>query len=89
MDALDDLAHTSLDASLVTQVGNVLATLTNDHAGLLGRHDSSQGQLRLRILLVGLGRRLSVRSKAGFVVVEVELVQGVIQLTAIGRLGFL
>jgi hypothetical protein len=88
MHALDDLAHAGLDACLVAQIGDILACLADNHAGLLGRHDSSQGQLSLGILLVRLGRRLAVGAKAGFVV-ELELVKLVGELAVVLGMCFL
>ncbi len=88
VDALDNLADARLDARLVAQVGHVLSAFPNDDAGLLGRDDGAQRQLCLGIFLVSLGRRLSVRAKAGLIA-EVELVEGVAQVGAVGREGVL
>lgn len=84
MDALDNLANASLDASLVTQVCHILASLANDDAGLLGRHNRAQGQLGLGILLVGLGDDLAVGAEA-WLVIHLHVVGKVRDIVAVGR----
>lgn len=58
MYALDNLAHASAHACLVAQVGHVLACLPYDDAGLFGRDNGAESELRLGVLL--LGARLHV-----------------------------
>lgn len=84
MDTLHDLADARLDTSLVSEVGNVLARLANDDSSLLGRDDGAKGQLRLGILLVGLGSRLAIRTQPGFVV-QLEVVNRVEHVAAAVR----
>ena len=60
----DDLADAGLDAGLIAKVGDVLAGLADDDAGLLGGDDGTKGQLRLGVLVVGLGRTGSVGAGA-------------------------
>ena len=62
--ALDHLAHSCLDASLVAKIGHVLPGLADDDASLFGRDDGTQSQLGLGVLLLGPGSRLAVRSQA-------------------------
>ena len=50
---LDDLADAGTHARLVAQVGHVLACLANDDAGLLGRDNGAQCQLRLLVFFLG------------------------------------
>ena len=69
MDARNYLAHAGLDAGLIAQVSNVLSGLADDHTGLLGRDDSTQSQLRDRVLLLGLERGFQV-TLVGKVVAE-------------------
>lgn len=44
VNARNHLAHASLDAGFIAQVGDVLARLANDHARLLGGDNGAQGQ---------------------------------------------
>jgi hypothetical protein len=53
VNTLDDLADTGLDTSLVSQFGDILASLANNDTGLLRGDDGTKGQLRLGVLLVG------------------------------------
>lgn len=55
VDAGNDLADTGLDASLVAQIGDVLAGLANDDTRLFGRDDRTKSQHCLSVLLFGLG----------------------------------
>ena len=71
MNALHDLADTSLDTSLVAQVGHVLSTLSDDDAGFLGGHYGSEGKLGLGVFLIRLRSGLAVRAKT---VIHLELV---------------
>jgi hypothetical protein len=64
MYTLHNFAHTSLDASLISKVGHILACLADNDASLFRRDDGTKGQLSLRVLLVGPWRRLPVRSEA-------------------------
>ena len=73
MDTLHDLADTSLNASLVAQVRNVLAALADDDAGFLGGDDGAEGELGLGVLLVGFGAFVALT-------VGVEAVHGVGEL---------
>ena len=74
MDALNDLANTSLDASLVAEVGNILATLADDDTCFLGRDDGTQSQLSLGVLLVRLRGRFAIGAEA---VLHFQVVQRV------------
>lgn len=82
MDALNDLANTSLDASLVTEVGNVLATLADDDTCFLRRDDGTQSELSLGVLLVRLRGRFAVGAKA---VLQFQVVQGVDDVAIVGH----
>ena len=84
MHTLDNLANTSLDAGLISQIGDVLATLANDNTSFFGGNDGSQGQLCLSILIVRLGRGLSVGTQTRLVIVDLELVEGVAEVRPIG-----
>jgi hypothetical protein len=53
VDALDDLADAGAHARLVAQIGDVLARLANDDAGLLRGDNGAEGELRVRVLLLG------------------------------------
>jgi hypothetical protein len=85
VNALDDLADAGFHASLVAQVCDVLPAFPNDDARFLGRDNRPQGQLGLSILLVRLGRRLSVRAQARLVVTKIELVHGLGKVSPVGR----
>ena len=39
-----DLANTGLHSSLITQIGDVLATFTDDHASILGANKCTKGK---------------------------------------------
>ena len=52
MDAGSDLANTSLHTGLITQIGDVLATLANDYAGIFGTNKCAKGEG----VLTGRGR---------------------------------
>jgi hypothetical protein len=60
VDALDHLAHASTHSSLVAQVCNVLARLSDDHASLLGRDNGTERQLRLGVLLLSARRDITL-----------------------------
>jgi hypothetical protein len=53
VDALDNLADAGAHARLVAQVSDVLARLADNDAGLLGRDNGAQGELRVGVLLLG------------------------------------
>jgi hypothetical protein len=53
VNARDDLANAGADSGLVAKVGDVLASLANDHAGFFGGDDSAQSNLGLVVLLFG------------------------------------
>lgn len=42
--ARDDLADAGLDAGLVTEIGNIFASLSDDDAGVLGADKSSESE---------------------------------------------
>lgn len=44
VDARDDLADASLDTGLVTEIGNIFASLSDDDAGVLGADKSSESE---------------------------------------------
>ena len=52
MDTGGDLADTGLHTSLITQIGDVLATFTNDYTSILGTNKCSKG----KGVLAGRGR---------------------------------
>lgn len=81
VDALNNLADASLDASLISEVGNVLATLADDDAGFLGGDDGAESQLSLGVLLVRLRGGFAIRTEA---VVKLEIVQRVDEVSAAG-----
>lgn len=85
VNALHDLAYSGLDSSLVAQLGDILATLADDHTGFFGGHNSAQSQLGLGILLVGPRRRFSIRSESGLAVIELDAVQTDRKVVSVGR----
>ena len=44
MNAGGDLADTGLHASLITEIGDVLATFTDDYAGIFGADECAKGE---------------------------------------------
>ena len=44
MDARGDLADTGLHARLITQIGDVLASFADDHAGIFGADKCAKGE---------------------------------------------
>ena len=82
VNTLNDLGDTGLDASLITEVGNILASLSNDNAGLLGGDNSTEGQLSLSVLLLSLWGWLSVWTKALAVRTDVQAVHVVGKIIA-------
>ena len=52
MDARGDLADTSLHASLITQIGNILASFADDYAGIFGADKCAKSEG----VLTGRGR---------------------------------
>jgi len=65
VDTLNDLGDTSLDSGEFSKVGDVLSSLSDDDTGLLGRDESSKGEV-LALLSV-------LSSLSGLVVVSVGL----------------
>lgn len=82
MNTLNNLADASFHASLVTQVSNVLATLSNNDTRFLGGNNGAQGQLSLSIFLVRLRGKLPVGPES---FVHFQLIQRVDDIAAIGR----
>lgn len=78
--ALNNLAHTGLDASLVAQVCDILATLANNDTSFLGGDNGSEGQVGDGVFLVGLGRGLAVWAETS-VVVNLEVADSLIELS--------
>lgn len=74
MDTLHDLAHSSLDTSLLAQIRDILASLADNNACFLRGHDSAQGEHRLRIFLVGFGNAFQVS-----LLTQVDAVKGIIE----------
>lgn len=72
VNTLDDLRDAGLDASLIAEVGNVLASLSDDDTSLLGGDNGAEGQLSLGVLLVGLWGWLSIWSKTLSVGTDVQ-----------------
>ena len=83
MHTRDDLADTGLDAGLVAQVGNILARLTNDHAGLLGGDQGAKSQDRLGILLVSFRDDIEVTLLNG----AVHIGHGIVDDDVVVNLG--
>ena len=67
--ARDDFAHAGADACLVTQVGDILASLANDDASFLGGDNGTQSDLCLGVLF--LGARVVVGVEAAYLIGEV------------------
>ena len=44
VDAGGDLANTSLYASLIAQIGDVLATFADDYSGIFGANECTKGE---------------------------------------------
>lgn len=74
VDTLNNLGDTGLDASLITEVGNILASLSNDNTSLLGGDNGAEGQLSLSVLLLSLWGWLSVWTKTLAVSTDVQAV---------------
>lgn len=89
VDTLDNLANTGLDASFVTEVGNVLAALANDHTSFLGRHDGSQGKGGLGVFFVGSGSGLAIGTEASLTVIDVEVIEVLLDAATVGGNGVL
>lgn len=85
VNALHDLADSSLDSSLIAQLGDILATLADDDTSFFGGYDGAQSQLGLSILLVGSRRRFSVGSESRLAVVELNTVQADSKVVSVGR----
>lgn len=85
MNALHDLADSSLDSRLIAQLGDILATLADDDTSFFGGYDGAQSQLGLSILLVGPRRRFSVGSESRLAVVELNAVQADSKVVSVGR----
>lgn len=83
MHTLHDLANASFNPSLVSQVGDILPALADDHASFFRGDNCSKGQLGLSIFLICLRRRLSVWAEARLIVVEPDLVHGLHQVISI------
>ena len=62
VDALDDLGHSGLDAGELSEVGDVLSSLSDDNPGLLGGHERAEGEV-----LTVLSSLLAVRVLLGTV----------------------
>lgn len=65
----DDLADAGADTGLVAELGDVLASFSNDDACFLRGDDSSQSKLSEGVFVIGARRGI-------FVVLEVETVEG-------------
>lgn len=81
MNTLNNLADAGLDASLVTEISNVLASLANDDASLLGGDDGAEGELSLGIFLVRLRGRFAIGTEA---ILELEVFHVVKNVAAVG-----
>jgi hypothetical protein len=44
MNTVYDFADSSLDTGLLSQIGNIFASLANDYTGIFGAHESAQSQ---------------------------------------------
>ena len=75
MDTLDDLGDTGLDTGLITKIGDVLAGLADDDAGLLGGDEGTEGQGSVGI------------ETFDFLVLEIVLVLGLEQGVVAGVVG--
>lgn len=75
MNALDNLGDACLDSSLIAQLSNVLSTLADNDAGLLGGDNGADGQLCLSILFVCAGGRLAIGTETAVTIVELDAVE--------------
>lgn len=89
VNTLDNLADASLHTSLVSEISDVLASLANDHTGLLGGNDGTKGKLGLGVLLFSAGSRLAIGTESGLSVIDLELVKRTDKVIAVGRDGVL
>lgn len=82
VNALNNFADASFDASFVTEVCDVLATLSNNDTGFLGRNDGSKGKLGLGVFFVRLRGGFAIRAEAVF---DSQIVQRIDDIVAVGR----
>jgi hypothetical protein len=80
MHTLHNFADTGLDASLVPEIGDVLAAFANNDTGFLGGYDRTKGKLGLGVFLFRLRGGLAVRAKA---VLHSELVHLIEDVAAV------
>lgn len=81
MDTLDHLADACLDASLVSEISDILAALANDDTGFLGGDNGAEGELGLGVFFIRLGCRFAVWSQP---LVHLKVVHGVDKVAAVG-----
>lgn len=84
MDARYDLAHTSFNASLISEICNVLSSLSDDDASFLGRDNSTECQRRLGIFLICAGSLMFV---AIMIVIHIEVLERIIKEGIIASCG--
>lgn len=89
MDALHNLGDAGLHTSVVPQIGHILASLANDDARLLGRHNRPHRELSRRVLFVRLGGRAAVRADVGIRVMHLEILKVVGKVVAARLRGVL
>ncbi|KAI6766591.1 hypothetical protein HG531_011813 [Fusarium graminearum] len=86
VNALHNLTNTSLDTSLISEIGDILATLANNDTGFLGGNNRTKGELGLSVLLLRLRGRFAVRTEA---VIHSKLIHLVEDVTAVAGDGVL
>jgi hypothetical protein len=89
VNAGDDLANARADSRLVAQICDVLASFANDHAGFLGGHNGSEGELLGRVLVFGADLVLAVTAIVGAQAVELsrQIASGVLGRVLLRGLG--
>lgn len=82
MNPRHNLAHTSLNTSLIPEISNVLPGFANDDTSFLGRDDGTESQRRLGVFLISAS---SLMFFAIMIVVNVQVLKVIKQsVTASG-----
>lgn len=76
MNPRHNLTHASLNTSLISEISNVLPGFANDDTSFLRRDNSTEGQRRLRVFLIGAG---SLMFLTIMIVVNVQVLKGIIK----------
>ncbi|KAI6890011.1 hypothetical protein KC325_g69 [Hortaea werneckii] len=79
-----NLADASTDTSLVAKVCYVLASLTDDDTGFLGRDNGAQGELGLAVLLVVLRALNDAASRGGEETSSADMVLDEVEVVRVG-----